>query len=88
MKALLPVLLAGALFAAPASAQKMAAKKTSTTAATATASKLEPQLSTLGWVGKKVTGQHNGSVDFKEGEVLVKGNQVTGGTFVVDMTTL
>jgi len=88
MKTLLPLLLVGALFAAPASAQKMAAKKTSTTAAAATAYKLEPQLSTLGWVGKKVTGQHNGTVDFKEGEMLVKGNQVTGGTFVVDMTTL
>jgi polyisoprenoid-binding protein YceI len=88
MKALLPVLLAGALLATPAVAQKTTAKKTSTSAATATAYKLEPQLSTLGWVGKKVTGQHNGTVDFKEGEVLVKGSQVTGGTFVVDMTTL
>ncbi|OUJ76174.1 YceI family protein [Hymenobacter crusticola] len=89
MKALLPVLLAGALLATPAVAQKTTAKKASTSAATTTATyKLEPQLSTLGWVGKKVTGQHNGTVDFKEGEVLVKGNQVTGGTFVVDMTTL
>ncbi|GGF03457.1 YceI family protein [Hymenobacter cavernae] len=90
MKILLPLLLAGAMFAAPASAQRMAAKKTaaaSTTAANAVY-KLDPQLSTLGWVGKKVTGQHNGTVQFKEGEMLVKGNQVAGGTFVVDMTTI
>ena len=89
MKLLLPLLLAGALFAAPATAQQAAKKATASASKAATASyKLEPQLSTLGWVGKKVTGQHNGTVEFKEGEVLVKGNQVVGGNFVVDMTTL
>ena len=89
MKTFLPLLLAGALFAAPATAQQAAKKATASASKAATASyKLEPQLSTLGWVGKKVTGQHNGTVEFKEGEVLVKGNQVVGGNFVVDMTTL
>jgi polyisoprenoid-binding protein YceI len=49
---------------------------------------VQPHLSTIGWVGKKVTGQHNGTIQFKSGQVLVKGKQITGGTFVVDMTTL
>lgn len=49
---------------------------------------LQPQLSTLGWLAKKVTGQHNGTVQFKEGTVLVTGNQISGGTFTVDMTSI
>ncbi|AHJ96645.1 YceI family protein [Hymenobacter swuensis] len=86
-KMFLPALLVAALFAAaPASAQK---KVTPGTEKAASASyKLQPQLSTLGWLGKKVTGQHNGSVQFKEGDVLVRGSQIVGGTFVVDMNSL
>lgn len=83
----LPALLAATLFAAvPAVAQKKATPATEK--ATAQAYALQPQLSTLGWLGKKVTGQHNGNVQFKDGSVLVRGNQVVGGTFVVDMTSL
>lgn len=50
--------------------------------------KVVPAASSLSWLGKKVTGQHNGSIQLKEGIAQVKGNQLTGGTFVVDMTTL
>jgi polyisoprenoid-binding protein YceI len=49
---------------------------------------VQPQLSTIGWLGKKVTGQHNGTIQFKSGQVLVKGTQITGGTFVVDMNSI
>ncbi|PJJ54947.1 YceI family protein [Hymenobacter chitinivorans] len=49
---------------------------------------LQPQLSTLGWLAKKVTGQHNGTVQFQSGQVLVKGSQIVGGTFTVDMTSI
>ncbi|RSK42342.1 YceI family protein [Hymenobacter perfusus] len=86
-KMFLPALLVAALFAAaPASAQKKVTPGTEKAASTAY--KLQPQLSTLGWLGKKVTGQHNGSVQFKEGDVLVRGSQIVGGTFVVDMNSL
>lgn len=90
-KVLLSLSLAAALLATPAAfAQQPAVKKTTpgTANAAVTPYKLQPQLSTVGWVGKKVTGQHNGTVQFKEGTVLVRGNQVTGGTFVVDMTSV
>ncbi len=36
----------------------------------------------------KVTGKHNGTVNFKEGAIIFKGKKVTGGTFTVDMTSL
>ncbi|GAB3839080.1 YceI family protein [Hymenobacter jeollabukensis] len=97
-KIILPLLVAGALFAAPAQAQQKATAAVSAKAATpakaAKAAKnsnayaVQPQLSTLGWVGKKVGGQHNGSVAVKDGSMLVKGNQIVGGTFTFDMNTI
>ena len=39
-------------------------------------------------LGKKVTGQHNGTVNFKDGALVFKGNKLVGGTFTVDMTSL
>lgn len=44
--------------------------------------------STIAWVGKKVTGQHNGTINFKSGEVNLQHGTLTGGTFVVDMTSI
>jgi polyisoprenoid-binding protein YceI len=44
--------------------------------------------STVKWTGKKVTGQHNGTVDFKSGSLEVNDNKIEGGTFKIDMTTI
>jgi polyisoprenoid-binding protein YceI len=44
--------------------------------------------STINWVGKKVTGQHSGTVNFKDGALVFKGKKLKGGTFTVDMTSL
>ena len=86
-KFLLPALFAIAVLgAAPAaSAQKMNSAKMATNAP---AYKLQPQLSTLGWEGKAVTHGHNGSMDFTDGELLVKGNALVGGTVTVNMKSL
>lgn len=40
------------------------------------------------WTGKKVTGEHSGILDFKEGSLQFKTKKITGGTFVIDMTSL
>lgn len=56
--------------------------------ATAQTKKIDASKSTIKWVGKKVTGQHNGTVDFKDGAVVLQGNKLVGGTFTVDMTSL
>lgn len=44
--------------------------------------------SSITWVAKKVTGSHNGSVALKSGSLNVDGKNVTGGSFVIDMTTI
>jgi polyisoprenoid-binding protein YceI len=86
-KFLLPALFAAAVLgAAPAaSAQKNNSAKMATNAA---AYKVQPQLSTLGWEGKAVTHGHNGTMQFSNGELLVKGNAIVGGSVTVDMKTM
>ncbi|MCC3151618.1 YceI family protein [Hymenobacter sp. BT770] len=88
-KLFLPLLLATAVLAAPTHAAPSAAPS-ATVASKPTPEPyvLQPQLSTLGWLAKKVTGQHNGTIQFQSGQVLVKGSQIVGGTFVVDMASL
>ena len=44
--------------------------------------------SKVSWVGKKITGQHEGTINLKEGTFLLKNNKIVGGYFVVDMTTI
>ncbi|MDX1363982.1 YceI family protein [Arenibacter latericius] len=44
--------------------------------------------STVTWKGYKVTGSHYGVIDLKEGSFTFNDDQLTGGEFVVDMTTL
>lgn len=58
------------------------------TVVTAQNKKIDVAKSKIEWVGKKVTGQHNGTVNFKGGTLTFKGKKLTGGTFVVDMTSL
>lgn len=40
------------------------------------------------WIGRKVTGEHNGSIKIKEGNLEVDGNNLQGGSFVIDMNSL
>jgi polyisoprenoid-binding protein YceI len=44
--------------------------------------------SSVKWVGKKVTGQHNGTVAVKKGELVIKNGKLEGGTFVIDMPSI
>lgn len=55
---------------------------------TAQTKKIDASKSNIEWVGKKVTGQHNGTVNFKDGALVFKGKKVSGGVFTVDMTSL
>jgi polyisoprenoid-binding protein YceI len=44
--------------------------------------------SNIDWVGKKVTGAHNGTIAVKEGEIVLKDGKLTGGRFVIDTTSI
>lgn len=60
----------------------------STLSVTAQNKKVDASKSTINWVGKKVTGQHEGTINLKEGALVFKGNKLKGGTFTVDMTSI
>ena len=44
--------------------------------------------SKVNWLGKKVTGQHSGSIKVANGEILVDNGKVTGGKVEIDMKTI
>lgn len=44
--------------------------------------------SNIDWVGKKVTGAHNGTIAVKEGEVILNDGKLTGGKFIIDTTSI
>jgi polyisoprenoid-binding protein YceI len=50
--------------------------------------KINVSKSTINWVGKKVTGEHSGTINFKEGNLVFKKGLVKAGTFTVDMTSI
>lgn len=54
-----------------------------------TIKKIDVKESTITWTGKKVIGNsHTGTIDLKSGHLEMDGDQLTGGEFVVDMTTI
>jgi polyisoprenoid-binding protein YceI len=44
--------------------------------------------SNIDWVGKKVTGAHNGTIAIKEGEFVLNDGKLTGGKFIIDTTSI
>lgn len=40
------------------------------------------------WHGEKVTGEHNGEIQLKEGSFTVDNNRISAGTFVIDMSSI
>lgn len=54
----------------------------------ADAFKVDVQKSSLNWLGKKVTGSHNGTISLQSGTLQFNGKKLSGGKFVLDMTTI
>lgn len=50
--------------------------------------KVDAGKSKLVWIGRKVTGEHTGTINIAEGTFTAKGGKVTGGSFAIDMTTI
>jgi polyisoprenoid-binding protein YceI len=50
--------------------------------------KADVKESKVGWLAKKVTGQHNGYVSLKDGSLQVEKGKITGGEFTLDMMTI
>lgn len=56
--------------------------------AKARAYKVDVAKSDLKWHAKKVTGEHMGNLALQSGQMLVNGNKIVGGTFVIDMNSI
>ncbi|HEX8023416.1 YceI family protein [Mucilaginibacter sp.] len=44
--------------------------------------------SNIDWIGRKVTGAHNGTIAVKEGSLTFADGQLTGGQFDIDTTSI
>lgn len=44
--------------------------------------------SSVKWIGKKVTGAHDGTIAFKEGNFIFKNDKLVGGSVVIDTTSI
>jgi Uncharacterized conserved protein len=84
------------VFAMAACVSNPEGKKAETTdsveaAATSTAGNTLPvdtTASSVVWTGRKVSGQHHGTVKIKFGSLTVQGGELTGGNFVIDLNTI
>lgn len=44
--------------------------------------------STLAWNGKKVTGEHSGTIKLSDGSLTMDGAKLKGGSFDIDMNSI
>lgn len=50
--------------------------------------KVDTQASKITWTGEKLTGSHTGTIELQEGYLNFEQNELTGGSFIIDMTTI
>ena len=60
----------------------------STATVAAQTKQIDVAKSKINWVGKKVTGKHEGTVNLAEGSLTFKSKALVGGTFTVNMTSI
>ncbi len=89
------IILTFGLLASLSCTQKPAGTKATTGTAVGTPASVDMSAATykltsgqMNWTASKPTGKHLGTVDISEGELSVKGDQVLGGTFTIDMSSI
>lgn len=58
------------------------------TAAKPAVLKVDPAKSTMTWTGRKVGGQHSGTVKLSKGDLQLDGTKLVGGAFDIDMKSI
>ena len=53
-----------------------------------TTKKIDVARSKVEWVGKKISGEHRGTIAIKNGAFVFKADKLVGGTFTIDMTSI
>lgn len=59
-----------------------------TTSVFAGSEKVDTSKSSVKWLGKKVGGEHSGTIGIKEGNLEVSNGKVSGGKIVIDMKSI
>lgn len=49
---------------------------------------VDKQQSEITWIGRKVTGEHTGTLSLSSGKLIWNGDKLTGGSFVIDMSSI
>lgn len=91
MKKLILVLAAGVFLAACGESKKTAeeTQEVANASAEAVTYTVDPAASSVNWAGaKKLSGNHNGTVQLTSGTLSFEGENLTAGNFVIDMTTI
>lgn len=50
--------------------------------------KLNTEISSIEWVGKKVTGEHKGNIKISQGDLIVSEGAIAGGNVNIDMNSI
>jgi len=50
--------------------------------------KIDVEKSSIQWLGKKVGGEHNGTIQLKSADIEMMDNKLQKGSFVIDMSTI
>lgn len=69
-------------------ADKAATSEKETVASTEGTAYVTDSTSTVGWTGTKPTGAHTGTFKIQNGSLAIKENNLTGGSFVIDVNSL
>jgi polyisoprenoid-binding protein YceI len=49
---------------------------------------IDPSVSSIAWEGSKVAGKHVGTINVSNGEFFMTGDNITGGSFTIDMNSI
>ena len=85
IKLLAMALLISLSAVAQAQTKKAKSKKAATTMTT---KKVDIEASKITWIGKKVTGQHDGTIKLQNGVLIFSKNTLRGGNFTMDMNSI
>ena len=50
--------------------------------------KIDTDKSKIYWIGRKITGEHNGTINIKDGYVDINEGSITSGEFQIDMNSI
>ena len=64
------------------------AREVAATSEEAVTYEIDKTASTITWRGTKPTGEHKGTIDIQNGQIVISGNKITGGKVMIDMNSI